>query len=66
MRPLSFFDLSVKPWGLVTAAGLVACVATVLGFLGRMSWPQGLSIHPPVSASANASRCFLVAYSRTV
>jgi endonuclease/exonuclease/phosphatase (EEP) superfamily protein YafD len=41
----SFFNLSVKPWGLCTAAGVVACVATALGFLGRISWFLDLFSH---------------------
>jgi len=36
-RP-DFLRLSVRPWGLLTAAGLVACAATVFGFFGRYSW----------------------------
>jgi endonuclease/exonuclease/phosphatase (EEP) superfamily protein YafD len=35
----------VAPWGLVTAAGFVACCATVLGFLGRFSWFLDLFSH---------------------
>lgn len=34
----SFFRLSIRPWGLLTAAGLVASVATVLGFCGPFWW----------------------------
>jgi endonuclease/exonuclease/phosphatase (EEP) superfamily protein YafD len=43
--PPSFFCLSVKPWGLFTAAGVIACVATVVGFFGRTSWFLDLFSH---------------------
>lgn len=44
-KPTSFFSPSIKPWGLFTAAGVVASVATVLGFLGRFSWFFDLFSH---------------------
>lgn len=44
-KPTSFFSLSAKPWGPFTAAGAVASVATVLGFLGRFSWFLDLFSH---------------------
>ena len=40
-----FFRLSVRPWGLFTGAGVVACTATVFGFLGRFSWFFDLFSH---------------------
>ena len=43
-RP-SFFRLSLPSWGLLTAAGVVACSATVFGFLGRFSWFLDLFSH---------------------
>jgi endonuclease/exonuclease/phosphatase (EEP) superfamily protein YafD len=44
-KPTSFFSLSIKPWGLFTAAGVIASIATVLGFLGRFSWFLDLLSH---------------------
>ncbi len=35
----------VSLWGLVEAAGLLACLATLLGFAGRLSWWLELSSH---------------------
>jgi endonuclease/exonuclease/phosphatase (EEP) superfamily protein YafD len=40
-----FFMLSIKPWGLLTAAGVVASAATLIGFLGRFSWFPDLFSH---------------------
>ena len=37
--------VSITPWGLLTSAGLVACVATLFGFLGRFSWFLDLFSH---------------------
>jgi len=45
MQPSRFFSLKIRPWGLLTAAGLVASVATILGFLGRFSWFFDLFSH---------------------
>lgn len=39
------FRFSVRPWGLLTAAGSVACLVTMLGFLGRFSWVFDLFSH---------------------
>lgn len=44
-RGSGFFRWSVRPWGLLTAAGNAACAATVLGFLGRFSWAFDLFSH---------------------
>ena len=44
-RPYNFLTISIRPWGLLTAAGIVASVATVLGFLGRFSWLLDLFSH---------------------
>lgn len=41
----SFFSLSFRPWGLLIAAGLIACLATLLGFLGRFAWVFDLFAH---------------------
>lgn len=41
----NFFRLSVRPWGLLTAAGVVACSATLFGSLGRFSWFLDLFSH---------------------
>jgi len=40
-----FLRVSVRPWGLLTAAGAIACAATLLGFLGRVSWFLDLFSH---------------------
>ena len=39
------FDLSVRPLGLLAAAGYTACAATALGFLGRFWWFADLFSH---------------------
>jgi endonuclease/exonuclease/phosphatase (EEP) superfamily protein YafD len=41
----SFLRLSVRPWGLLTATGAIACSATLFGFLGRFSWFLDLFSH---------------------
>ncbi|NEO86669.1 MAG: hypothetical protein F6J87_20785 [Spirulina sp. SIO3F2] len=41
----SFFSLSVKPWGLFMAGGVLASVGTVFGFLGCFSWFLDLFSH---------------------
>ena len=41
----SFLRLRVHPWGLLTAVGILACSATVFGFLGRFSWFLDLFSH---------------------
>ncbi len=41
----TFFRVSVRPWGLLTAAGVVACSATLFGFLGQFSWFLDLFSH---------------------
>jgi len=40
-----FLRLRVGLWGLLTAAGVVACTATIFGFLGRFSWFLDLFSH---------------------
>lgn len=40
-----FLRMRVRPWGLLTAAGVVACCATVAGFLGRFFWAFDLFTH---------------------
>ncbi|MDY0167257.1 MAG: endonuclease/exonuclease/phosphatase family protein [Thermoguttaceae bacterium] len=47
-EPSGFFRLHIQPWGLLTAAGAVACAATLLGFLGRFWWFFDLFTHFPV------------------
>lgn len=37
--------LSIRPWHLLVAAGVVACAATLFGFLGRFSWFLDLFSH---------------------
>ncbi|TKJ39299.1 MAG: hypothetical protein CEE38_00730 [Planctomycetes bacterium B3_Pla] len=41
----NFFRLSAQPWGLLTVAGVLACAATLFGFLGRFSWLLDLFSH---------------------
>lgn len=40
-----FLSVSLHPSGLLTAAGFVACSATLFGFLGRFSWFLDLFSH---------------------
>ena len=40
-----FLRLRVQPWGLLMVAGVIACIATVFGFLGRFSWFLDLFSH---------------------
>src|SRR5436853_4801472 len=35
----------IRPWGMISAAGAVACTATVLGFCGRFGWLFDLFSH---------------------
>ncbi len=44
-NPPGFFRLSIRPWGVFGAAGVIACVATVLGFCGRFWWTFDLFAH---------------------
>lgn len=37
--------MTMRPWGLLTAAGTIACIATVFGFLGQFSWFLDLFSH---------------------
>jgi endonuclease/exonuclease/phosphatase (EEP) superfamily protein YafD len=41
----SFLSFSLRPWGLLTAAGVVASVSTLFGHLGRFSWFLDLFSH---------------------
>lgn len=34
----SFFNLRLHPWGVITAAGALACIGTFLGFFGTYAW----------------------------
>ena len=43
--PVTFLKLSIRPWGLLMTGGAVVCVATVLGFLGRLYWGLDLFSH---------------------
>lgn len=45
MKKRGPFDLSVRPWGLLAAAGYAACAATAIGFLGRFWWFADLFSH---------------------
>ncbi|MBM4155886.1 MAG: endonuclease/exonuclease/phosphatase family protein [Lentisphaerae bacterium] len=47
--------LRLRAWGLLTAAGAVACAATVAGFLGRFSWFLDLFSHFRVQYLAGLS-----------
>lgn len=40
-----FSRFSVRPWGLLSSATLIACIGTGLGFLGRFWWPFELASH---------------------
>jgi endonuclease/exonuclease/phosphatase (EEP) superfamily protein YafD len=40
-----FFKFSIRSWGLITAAGIVASVATILAFLGSFCWFLDLFSH---------------------
>lgn len=42
---LEFFRLRVRPWGLITASGIVVAVASVVGSLGAYSWFFDLFSH---------------------
>ncbi len=43
--PAGFLAFRLTPWGLIEAAGVMACGATVTGFLGRLSWFLDLFSH---------------------
>lgn len=40
-----FFGFRLRLWGLLTSSGFIACAATILGFLGRVSWFTDLFSH---------------------
>jgi endonuclease/exonuclease/phosphatase (EEP) superfamily protein YafD len=40
-----FFRISIRPWGLITAAGAIAGTASILGFLGAYNWFLDLCSH---------------------
>jgi hypothetical protein len=40
-----FFRLSIRPWGVVTAAGAVSTIATFLGFIGSLHWLLDMFSH---------------------
>lgn len=40
-----FFAVTVRPWGLIAAAGVVAGAATILGFFGQFGWFFDLFSH---------------------
>jgi endonuclease/exonuclease/phosphatase (EEP) superfamily protein YafD len=44
-RPSSLLSFNIGPCGFLTAAGVVASVVTLLGFLGRFSWFLDLFSH---------------------
>ena len=44
-KPARFFSVGLRLWGLLAAAGVVACAATLFGFLGRFSWFLDLFSH---------------------
>jgi endonuclease/exonuclease/phosphatase (EEP) superfamily protein YafD len=44
-RHAGTFDLRVNPWGLLSACGVIALMATVLGFGGRLWWIFDLFSH---------------------
>lgn len=44
-RVPAFLRLSIRPWGLVVAAGAIAATASVFGFLGAYHWVLDLCSH---------------------
>lgn len=40
-----FFRLRIRLWGLITAAGVVAGAASILGFFGSFNWVLDLCAH---------------------
>lgn len=40
-----FLRLSIRPWGLITAAGAIAATASILGFFGAYNWFLDLCSH---------------------
>ena len=44
-RLIGFLEPRLRPWGLVTAAGVLLCIATAMGFLGRFWWLLDLTSH---------------------
>lgn len=55
-----FLSLRVSPIGMVAAAGLVVCLSTALGFLGRFSWFMDLFSHFRVQYLASLSLLGLI------
>ena len=48
--------LNARPWGILSSVTLIACISTVLGFMGRLWWPFELASHFRVQYF-----CFLLA-----
>ena len=44
-RAQNFLRMNVAMWGLLEVAGILACVPTLLGFLGRFAWHLDLFSH---------------------
>ena len=40
-----FFRLRVRPWGILTAGGLLAVFGTIAGFIGKYAWWLDLGSH---------------------
>jgi endonuclease/exonuclease/phosphatase (EEP) superfamily protein YafD len=40
-----FFRLKIRPWGLLTAAGFLAVIGSLAGFVGRYAWWLDLGAH---------------------
>lgn len=62
-----FFKLSVRPWGFLTAAGLVGLLGSVAGFFGRYAWWLDIGSHFRVQYTilfALLAACYLVGRKR--
>jgi endonuclease/exonuclease/phosphatase (EEP) superfamily protein YafD len=40
-----FFHLKIQPWGLITIAGVLACLCTLTGFIGQVWWIFDMTSH---------------------
>ena len=62
-----FFKLRVRPWGFLTAAGFLALLGSVAGFLGRHAWWLDIGSHFRVQYTilfAVLAACYLVGKKR--
>ncbi len=64
-EPSGLSCFRVRPWGLLTAAGVVVCATTLFGFLGQWSWFLDLFSHFRVQYMIGlAVLCFLLLIGR--